>query len=49
MWPKRTELLKDQVCNSTKTINRKNKLNEQRGATSSFNDGEGEKYGRGKV
>lgn len=45
MWPKRTKLLKDQICNSIKSISqlRKNKLNEQRGATSSFNDGEGGK------
>lgn len=38
-------LLKDQVCNTIKSINmrKKSKLNEQRGATSSFNDGKGEK------
>lgn len=44
LWPKTPKLLKEQVCNMIKSVNkRKNKLNEQRGATSRFKDNEGEK------
>lgn len=41
LWTKGPKLLKEQVCNMIKSINkRKNKLNEQRGATSRFKDSE---------
>lgn len=44
IWPKGSKLLKEQVGNMIKSINkRKNKLNKQRGATNRFKDSVGQK------